>query len=167
MATFSSRNVSEAVVPVAPPIIWRVLADAQELTALTPLVRRIDVAGDTWVWHLRGIAALGVTVEPSFTEQMAFEEARSITFEHRPPNGVSERAGASGRYELHDLGAGRTRLFIDITLCVELPLPRMSRRAVEKVMATTMQRTGDRFAVNLYRRLGVDAREASARTLAS
>jgi hypothetical protein len=34
-------------------------------------------------------------------------------------------------------------------------------------MATTMQRTGDRFGVNLYRRLGVDARAASSRTLAS
>jgi carbon monoxide dehydrogenase subunit G len=167
LTTFSSRNVSEAVVPVAPPTIWRVLADADELTALTPLVRRIDVAGDAWVWHLRGISALGVTVEPSFTEQMTFDEGRSITFEHRPPDGISERAGASGRYELHDLGGGRTRLFIDISLCVELPLPRLSRRAVEKVMATTMQRTGDRFALNLYRRLGVDPRAATARTLAS
>ena len=156
MATFSSRNVSDAVVPVAPPVIWPVLADATELTALTPLVRAIDADGDTWVWHLRGIAALGVSVEPSFTEHMAFDEARSITFEHRPPPGDVERAGAQGRYELHDLGDGRTRLFIDITLCVELPLPRLSRRAVEKVMAATMQRTGDRFAVNLYRRLGLD-----------
>jgi carbon monoxide dehydrogenase subunit G len=167
LATFSARNVSEAVVPVAPAAIWRLLADARELTALTPLVRRIDVAGETWVWHLAGIAALGVSVEPSFTESMIFDEARSITFEHRPPDGVSERAGARGRYELHDLGDGRTRLFIDITLCVELPLPRASRRAVERVMATTMQRTGDRFGVNLYRRLGVDARAASSRTLAS
>lgn len=167
MATFSSRNVSEAFVPVAPAAMWRLLADAAELTALTPLVRRIDVAGSTWVWHLRGITALGVSVEPSFTEQMEFDEARSIMFEHRPPDGVSERAGAHGRYELHDLGDGRCRLFIDITLCVELPLPRLSRRAVEKVMAATMQRTGDRFAVNLYRRLGVDASAASSRTLAS
>ena len=166
MTTFSSRNVSEAVVPVPPDVIWPVLADPAELTALTPLVRRIDAAGAAWVWHLRGITALGVSVEPSFTEHMTFEEARSITFEHRPPDGVSERAGAHGRYELHELGTGRTRLFIDITLCVELPLPRLSRRAVGKVMAATMQRTGDRFAVNLYRRLGVDARAASARTLA-
>ena len=98
---------------------------------------------------------------------MDFVEARSITFEHRPPDGRSERAGAHGRYELHDLGEERTRLSIDITLCVELPLPRLSRRAVEKVMAATMQRTGDRFAVNLYRRLGVDPSMAVATNLAS
>ena len=33
---------------------------------------------------------------------------------------------------------------------------RLSRRAVERVMATTMQRTGDRFATNLYHHLGIE-----------
>ena len=167
MATFSARNVSEAVVPAAAGDIWRVLEDAGELAALTPLVRRIDVVGDTWVWHLRGISALGVSVAPSFTEQMAFDEERRITFEHRPPDGRHERAGAHGVYELSELSTGRTRLFIDITLCVELPLPRLSRRAVERVMATTMQRTGDRFGLNLYRRLDIDPATATTTTLAS
>ena len=86
-------------------------------------------------------------------------------FEHRPPAGSTERAGADGRYELDDRGDGRTRLFVDISLCVDLPLPRLSRRAVEKVMATTMQRTGDRFGLNLYRRLGIDPSTATSRTL--
>ena len=165
MTGFSCRNVSEAVVPVAPIDVWRVLADARELTDLTPLLRAIDVDGPTWVWHLRGISALGVSVEPSFTEHMDFDEARSIRFEHRPPAGATERAGAHGRYELEDRGDGHTRLFVDISLCVDLPLPRLSRRAVEKVMATTMQRTGDRFGQNLYRRLGIDPSTATSRTL--
>ena len=39
VTVFSCRNVSEAFVPVAPAEVWRVLADARELTALTPLLR--------------------------------------------------------------------------------------------------------------------------------
>jgi hypothetical protein len=35
-------------------------------------------------------------------------------------------------------------------------MPRLSAVAVEKVMKTSMQRTGKRFAVNLYHRLGLD-----------
>jgi carbon monoxide dehydrogenase subunit G len=156
MTTFSSRNVSDAVVGAPATAIWAVLEDPAQLAELTPLVRAIDVVGERWVWHLRGISALGVSVEPTFTERMTFEPCRSIRFAHEPPDGHTERAGAEGVYLLHDLGDGRTSLHIDITLCVELPLPRLSRRAVEKVMATSMQHTGDRFAANLYARLGID-----------
>ncbi len=70
--------------------------------------------------------------------------------------GALERAGAHGTYELTPRADDTTHLVIDITLCVELPLPKLSRRAVTKVMSATMQRTGDRFAHNLYRRLGLD-----------
>ena len=142
--------------PVGVAEIWSLVSDPGSLTELTPLVRRIDADGDVWVWHLAGISALGVSVEPTFTELMTFEELRSIRFEHRPPDGRSERSGAHGTYELDGVDDERTRLFVDLTLCVELPLPRISRRAVEAVMASTMQRTGDRFARNLYRRLGLD-----------
>jgi carbon monoxide dehydrogenase subunit G len=155
LTTFSSRNVSEAVVPVGRAEIWSIVSDPRSLSELTPLVRRIDDHGDVWVWHLAGISALGVSVEPTFTELMVFDELRSIRFDHRPPDGRSERAGAHGTYELDDVDVG-THLFIDLTLCVELPLPKLSRRAVESVMASTMQRTGDRFARNLFRRLGLD-----------
>jgi len=156
MSTFSSRNVSSADVPASGADIWRVLTDAPLLARLTPLVKRIDADGSTWVWHLAGISALGVTVAPTFTEQMTFTEPSEIVFAHRPPDGRSERAGANGVYRLTELDAGRTRLGIDITLCVELPLPRLSRRVVEGVMAASMQRTGDRFAINLYDHLGID-----------
>ncbi|CAN5834025.1 hypothetical protein BH18ACT2_BH18ACT2_15600 [soil metagenome] len=156
LATFSSRNVSEAIVAAPRATIWALLEDADELAELTPLIRRIDVDGDMWQWHLRGISALGASIEPTFTEHMTFEPEHEIRFDHRPPDGRSERAGANGIYRLKALDDDRTHLFIDITLCVELPLPRLARRAVEGVMATTMRRTGDRFAANLYRRLGID-----------
>lgn len=148
--------------------IWAVLTDAELLAALTPLVTSIDddgpiKGGRRWVWHLRGIEALGVSVAPTFTEHMCFTEPAEIRFDHAPPDGRSERAGANGIYRLEALDKVDevdnpvTRLSIDITLCVELPLPRMARRAVEGVMATSMRRTGDRFAANLYRHLGIDA----------
>ncbi|MEO6124868.1 MAG: SRPBCC family protein [Ilumatobacteraceae bacterium] len=156
MATFSSQNISVAVVPAARERIWDALRDADVLASLTPLVRSIDVDGDIWTWHLRGISALGVSVTPSFTELMLFDEPREIKYVHQPPNGSGERAGASGVYTLEALDMQSTRLSVDITLCVDLPLPKLARRAVEATMSTMMQRTGEKFAENLYKRLGID-----------
>ena len=98
-------------------------------------------------------------IAPSFTELMQFEPASRITFRHDPPEG-DERAGAEGTYLLEATGPDSTELSIDITLRVDLPLPRASRRAVERVMRSTMTRTGDVFADRLYRRLGVDPADA-------
>lgn len=155
MATFTARNVSVSIVPVSPDRIWKHICDPQSLTALTPLVRSIEVHGDLWRWHLMGIEALGVCVAPVFTERMEFIEARLIRFNHEDPPGQHERAGADGTYELTQSGDG-TELKVDIALTIELPLPRISALAVERVMKTSMQRTGKRFAINLYHRLGLD-----------
>lgn len=156
MATFSSHNRSTAEVPASRQQIWAVLRDPDALAELTPLVERITVDGDRWTWQLHGVSALGVQVSPAFTERMIFTEGERIEFHHDPPAGADERAGAEGTYVLADAGEGRTHLAIDITIEVDLPLPRLSAKAVERVMATTMARTGDRFARNLYRRLGID-----------
>jgi len=157
LTTFSAQNISVAVVPVARERMWAVLRDAKLLAELTPLVSAIDAAGEVWTWHLRGVSALGVSVAPSFTELMTFDEPAELRFAHRPPDGRSERAGANGTYALEDLGDERTRLSIDITLCIELPLPKLSRRAVEGTISKMMQRTGERFATNLYEHLGIDS----------
>lgn len=156
MTCFQTRNVSSGDVPVPRAAVWEVLTDPLCLTEMTPLLAGITVDGDRWVWQLTGIRALGVEVAPSFTEQMTFAEPSRIEFRHAPPAGVVERAGADGVYELTEVGPDRTHLSIDITLHVELPLPGLSRRAVEKVMTSSMSRTGDVFAERLYRRLGVD-----------
>ncbi|CAN5499235.1 hypothetical protein BH10ACT1_BH10ACT1_25850 [soil metagenome] len=155
MASFSSRNQSTAVVPAKRSAIWAVLADPDALADLTPLVKAISADGDLWCWQLNGISALGVSVAPAFTERMKFEEGERIDFEPDPPFG-EQRAGATGTYLLSDAADGATALAIDITITAELPLPRAAKRAVEKVMAATMARTGDRFARNLYVRLGLD-----------
>ncbi|MFP5321261.1 MAG: CoxG family protein [Acidimicrobiia bacterium] len=156
MTCFRSRNLSRGDVPAPRQAIWEVLTDPAALTDLTPLLTRIDVDGDRWCWQMAGIRALGIEVAPSFTERMTFDAPERIEFRHEPPTGTTERAGADGVYELHELAPDRTHLSIDITLSVELPLPAISRRAVEKVMTSTMARTGDVFAERLARRLGVD-----------
>lgn len=166
MSTFSSRNQSVAIVPAKREKIWALLSDAGSLASLTPLVRGITAHGDEWSWNLASISALGVTVAPTFTEHMTFVEGERIEFRHDPP-GKNERAGANGTYKLSDAPGGATKLAIDITICVELPLPRLSRRAVEGVMASTMARTGDRFARNLYQKLGLDPADAAKSVVSS
>ncbi|MCO8126513.1 SRPBCC family protein [Acidimicrobiia bacterium EGI L10123] len=156
MTCFSTRNVSDGDVPVPRSAVWEVLTDPQCLTEMTPLLDGITVDGDRWCWQLSGIRALGVEIAPSFTEHMAFDEPSRISFSHAPSAGQTERAGADGIYQLTEVGPDRTHLSIDITLHVDLPLPSLSRRAVERVMASSMARTGDVFAERLYRHLGVD-----------
>ena len=156
MTCFEATNRSREVVRAERSEIWAALTDPQLLTDLTPLLRHIDTHCDQWVWHMMGISALGVEVAPCFTETMQFTPERRIDFAHTPPPGVVERAGADGVYLLEEAEGG-TMLDITITIHVDLPLPRMSRGAVERVMEQSMERTGDRFGRNLLQHLGVPA----------
>jgi carbon monoxide dehydrogenase subunit G len=156
MSRFSATNESEAVVAAGRAEIWAALTDPVLLPKLTPLLRRIETDGDLWRWHLIRIAVLGVGVATTFTERMRFDEGRRITYSHEPPPGVTERTGADGFYQLADVHGG-TSLKIGLTLHVDLPLSRVAAPIVVKVMETTMARTGDRFASNLLKHLGVDA----------
>lgn len=153
MNRFTATTKSEAVVATARPAIWAALTDAKLLPRLTPLLSKIDTNGDLWRWHLIRIAALGVSIDPAFTERMSFDAERRIDFTHEPPPGVRERASAEGFYELSDV-AGGTHLSISLTLCIELPLPKVAAPAVGKVMSVTMQQTGERFSANLLKYLG-------------
>lgn len=161
MTAFSSRNQSTANVPASQEAIWAVLSDPDALARLTPLVRGITAEGDLWCWQLSGISALGISVEPAFTERMTFTDGSCIRFRPDPPFGDQQRAGATGRYELSERDGGVTHLAIDITIDVDLPLPKLSAKAVERVMATAMARTGDRFARNLYEQLDLDPTTAT------
>lgn len=158
MTTFTSRNVSSALVEAPREAIWAQVSDPDRLAALTPLLDRIEVQedGDRWTWFLGGISALGVEVAPSFTEAMHFDPPSTIRFRHDPPDGTEEFASAEGVYRLTDMGPSCTRLDIDLTLSVQLPLPGLLRGTVERVMALTMTRTGDAFARRLYDALGLD-----------
>lgn len=156
MASFRSRNRSVAIVPVAPERIWDVLTEPTLLAELTPLVDRITARNDVWTWQLAGISGLGLEVAPTFTERMTFAPISRIDYRHDPPPGRTERAGVDGTYQITQVDDERSKLAIDITLCVELPLPRAARVVVQRIMATTMGRTGGAFARNLYRHLDLD-----------
>jgi carbon monoxide dehydrogenase subunit G len=151
---FSATTESRAVVAADRAAIWAVLTDPKLLPELTPLLERIEAKGTLWRWHMKRIAALGVGISPCFTERMHFEEGRRIEFEHEPLPGVTERTGADGWYQLSDTDGG-TELGIKLTLHVDLPLPKSARFAVQRVMKSTMERTGDRFSANLLRHLGL------------
>lgn len=165
MTEFRSRNRSIANVPVAPETIWDVLTDPELLAELTPLLDRISAKGDVWTWTLAGISGLGLEVAPTFTERMTFVPISRIDYRHDPPPGSTERVGVDGTYQITKVGDGASKLAIDLSLCVDLPLPGFSRRAVEKIMATSMGRTGDGFARNLYRYLGIDPSSVSVRVI--
>ena len=156
MAWFSARTISASTVPVSSDQIWEVLTDPTTLAELTPLVRSIEASGSQWLWTLNGVEALGIKIEAAFTESMHFTDRRQIVFNHDPPPGRKEHAAVDGIYDLAPAGPKATDLRIDLTLAVDLPLPRLSRRAVERAVLSTMRVTGRQFASNLYERLGLD-----------
>lgn len=163
MTRFSTRIESSDVVGAPREAIFAVLQDPDLLAELTPLVEAITRIDDTprWRWQLAGISALGTRFHPCFTVAMHFQEPARIDFAHDPPAGASEHAAAEGIYELDEVSAsdefpdGGTRVAIQLDVHVELPLPKVSRRAVEGVMHRTTEKMGERFAVNLRRHLGV------------
>ncbi|WP_375498676.1 SRPBCC family protein [uncultured Jatrophihabitans sp.] len=155
MNKFAATTESTAVVAAERSRIWAALTDPVLLPKLTPLLRRIDADGELWRWHMMSISALGVSIAPAFTERMHFVEGTEIRYTHEPPAGTVERTGAEGWYRLADVEGG-TNLAITLTLHVELPLPRSAAPAVSRVMTGTMNRTGEKFAANLLRHLGID-----------
>lgn len=165
MTWFSARTISASTVPVSSDQIWDVLTDPTTLAELTPLVRSIEASGSQWLWTLKGIEALGTKIEAAFTETMTFTDQRQIIFAHDPPPGKREHAAVDGTYNLTDAGPDATDLEIDLKLSVDLPLPRLSRFAVEKVIQSTMRLTGEHFATNLYERLGLDPATAKIEEL--
>lgn len=149
MARFTSTTRSQAVVPAERVEVWQVLTDPHLLPRLTPYLDRIVVDGDRWRWEMSRLPVLSVSVAPSFTERMDFDPQERIDFTHEPPPGVDEKAAAEGTYTLEQVGPRQTELTIDLTLAVDLPLPRVAAPAVGRVMQGVMARMGDKFAENL------------------
>lgn len=152
MTRFSARDRSTEVVRADRATVWAALTDPELLPRLTPYLHSIDVDGDRWRWNLARIPVLGISIAPSFTEKMTFDEPRRIEFTHDPESG-QEKAGVEGTYDLEEVEDG-TRLAIDIDICVDLPLPALSRSAVQGAMRGVIGAMGRRFATNLLRHLG-------------
>lgn len=153
MATFTASTRSEAVVKADRMKVWEAITDPELLPRLTPYLSRIVADGDHWRWEMVKLPVLNLTIAPSFTEKMTFEEGKRIEFTHDPPAGSKERAAAEGWYELRETDAG-TELSIDLSLAVDLRLPRASAPAVNKVMQRVMDGMGDKFAANLLAHVG-------------
>jgi carbon monoxide dehydrogenase subunit G len=148
---FTAHDRSTEVVKADQAALWKALTDPDLLPRLTPYLHSIDADGDRWRWNMARIPVLGISVAPSFTERMTFDEPRRIEFTHDPESG-QEKAGVEGTYELEEVEGG-TRLSIDIDICVDLPLPGMARGAVERAMGGVIAVMGRRFAANLLRHL--------------
>ncbi len=157
MTRFSVRNASREVITAAQGDVWAVMTDPSMLAELTPLVDRIVADGEHWTWHLTGVEAMGVNARPRFTVLMEFEEPRRMAFDHDPPADRRENSGSTGEYLIEDLGDATTALEIDLTMWVDLPLPKFSRGAVERIMQSSTQAAGDRFFANLLRHLDAEA----------
>lgn len=156
MNRFSVSVETEDVLEAPRSEIWAVLTDPDRLAPLVPRLDRIVANGDRWCWVLKGFSALGVTVEPAFTEALTFTPQERIRFEHAPPAGKRENAGANGEYRLDEVDGG-TNLWISIQLHVDLPLPQMAGGAVRAVMRREVDRMGDGFAPALRREVGAPA----------
>jgi carbon monoxide dehydrogenase subunit G len=154
---FRARNKSEATLRSSQDKVWEVLTDPTLLPELTPYLQRIDVDGKHWTWSLTHIPVLSATVAPTFTEVMTFDEPTRITFAHDPDR-PDERTGVEGEYllrpEVRPDGSTGTHVAIDLEIWCDLPLPRVSRIAVETVMHGVVAAMGRRFASNMLRHLG-------------
>jgi carbon monoxide dehydrogenase subunit G len=148
---FHAHNRSSATLAATPEQVWEVLTDPDLIVRFTPNLRRIDVDGDRWTWHLTRIPVLSAAVEPSFTELMTYDAPRRIDFRHDPAR-TDEQAGVDGEYLLEPVPGG-TEVTIDLSIWVELPLPRLLRPAVERVMSTVVAGMGLRFGQHVRKHL--------------
>ena len=155
MTWFESSRTSTAVVTASRDEVWAVLSDPDAVAELTPLVRDIEADGDHWRWSIDEVPGVGVSLAPSFTVRMTWEERTRIAFEHDPPEGRHERAGVEGEYRLADHDAG-CRLDVELTVRVELPLPRLSAVAVERTIDGVLASMGRGFSKALLRRLDAE-----------
>ena len=151
MTRFHAHNRSSATLAATPDEVWAVLTDPSLIVRFTPNLRRIDVDGDRWTWHLTRIPVLSAAVEPSFTEVMTYDEPRRIGFRHDETR-TEEQAGVDGEYLLRPVPDG-TEVTIDLGIWVELPLPGVLRPAVERVMSTVVAGMGLRFGQQIRRHL--------------
>ncbi|MGB0100406.1 MAG: SRPBCC family protein [Nocardioides sp.] len=155
MTRFSASTRAEALVAAPRADIWAALTDPALVAELTPFVKQITEDGEHWRWELSGLTVLGVGVAPAFTERMSYDEPRRIDFRHDPPQGSTERSSVEGWYELEEADAG-TRLTTSLEITLDLPLPKVSGRAVRATMNGVIDQMGERFSKNLLAHLGAE-----------
>lgn len=155
MTSFTARTTAEAVITAPQAEVWAALEDPALVALCTPFVREITADGDSWRWQLSGLEVAGVGVSPFFTEKMTFDEPDRIEFRHQPPPGTTEKTGVAGWYELSPDERG-TRLRTEMSITVELPIPRAAGGVVRRTMGRVIEQMGDRFSKNLLAHLDAE-----------
>ena len=135
------------------PLHRLVVTDADLIAKMTPYVTSITVDGERWVWRMGTIPVLGISVAPKFTEVMALQPEERIEFTHDPAR-RDEMTAVEGTYLLEDHEGGGTNVSIDLQISTHLPLPGLTRPAVERVMVQVVKHMGVVFARNLLKHLG-------------
>ena len=159
MTWFSAKRSQTAVITASRADVWAVLSDPDAIADLTPLVRSIEVDGDHWRWSIDEVPGLGVSLAPSFTVLMKYDEPERISFTHDPPEGRRERAGVEGLYTLEDVehdGEPATRLGIELTVRVDLPLAKVAKPAVKAAIDGVLASMGRGFSKGLLKRLDAE-----------
>lgn len=152
MTRFTASTSSEATLKSSQKDVWAALTDPELLPRLTPYLNSIEVDGDRWTWHVTKVPVLGTSIGTTFTEVMEFDEPSRIRFTHDEAR-TEEKSGVEGEYRLSEAGSG-CHVAIDLSVTVDMPFPRATRRAVEGAMKAVMAGMGRRFAHNLLKHLG-------------
>ena len=155
MTRFSAKTDAQAVITASRADVWALLRDPQAIAEMTPFVKEIVEDGEHWTWQLGGLEVLGKSVSPRFTEKMTFDEPERIEFHHDPPAGETERSSVEGWYDLQDHDKG-VELTTSLEITLDLPLPKISSKAVTATMNGVVEKMGDRFSKNLLERLGAE-----------
>jgi carbon monoxide dehydrogenase subunit G len=161
VTTFSATTHAEAVVLAPQQDIWDVLVDPDLVARFTPFVTRITADGDHWRWEMGGLEVLGKKLSPAFTEKMVLTEPDRIEFHHDAPAGTREKSSVEGWYDLSSVPeseGGGTALVTDLTISLDLPLPKAAKGAVRAAMSRVIDTMGDKFSANLLQHLGTTQR---------
>ena len=153
MSSFAAKTRAEAVVLAAQQDIWDALVSPELMARFTPFLERVIADGEHWRWELAGLDVLGVKVAPAFTERMELEPEDRIVFSHDPAH-PDEMTAVEGTYVLSDHEDGGTDVSIDLEIACHLPLPGLTRPAVERVMAGVVKHMGTVYSRNLLNHLG-------------
>lgn len=152
MTEFTARNRSTAVVHADRERIWQALTDPTLLAQMTPYLRRVDIDGDVWRWSMVKLSVLGVRFDPSFSALMKLDKPREIDFTPAPGH-EDDTSRVEGTYLLEEARGeeSSTQLTIDLTITVDLPLPRAARGGVRRAMEVVIGYMGKKYGDNLTR----------------
>jgi carbon monoxide dehydrogenase subunit G len=141
--------------------VFALLADVPRSIAHFPDVESVEPRGDAWYWRLRELGAGPLRFQVVYASRYHVDAAaRRVWWEAIPGVG---NARIEGRWRIEPDGA-ETSITMDARYSLETPFPRLTRAAVEAVVAREQARLVDLYLANLVRTLeGGDGRASRER----